>query len=590
MIASLMVLAAVDYAGSRDIQWPEFGGDLAGTGFSQARQINTSNVHKLKQAWVYHTGDQQGNTPIQCTPLVVDGTMYLVTAGHRVVALDPATGKPNWAFDSKIDSSRSGHTRSSRGVAFARFGWGSGVQRRIFYGTPDGRILSIDATKGTLDPEFKTVDLRHELGTKGYVGISSAPTVYGDLVFVGIASDEGRGAAPGHIIAFSARTGKRKWSFEVLSKDQLERGIGAAGAWNGYVVDQKHGVLFATTGSAAPDFDGRDRPGDNLFANCVLALDARTGKKLWHYQTVHHDLWDHDNASRPLLCQIKRDGKLVEVVAVLTKTGFCFVLDRKTGKPVFGVKEVPVPPSTMPGEMASKTQPEPILPPALAPTLFDLSQVTNISAASRDSVLKLISGLSYGEKYLPPTSEGTVVSPGYWGGSPWSGGSFDPRTNTLFANTNNLPGIMSTPANYRMLVDHEGYPGSKPPWGMLTAIDLNSGKFRWQKPLGEYKELTLRKIPQTGTPNLGGTLTTAGNLVFVGATCDQMLRAFDSRTGKILLQHPLPASAFAAPMTYEINGHQYIVVAASGGGFGKQFGFDRGPISDSFVCLSLPKS
>ena len=375
----------------------------------------------------------------------------------------------------------------------------------------------------------------------------------------------------------------------MLPKEQTDRGIGAAGPWNGYVVDQTSGVLFAATGSAAPDFDGRDRPGDNLYANCVLALDARTGKKLWHFQTVHHDLWDHDNASRPLLCEIKRGGKLQEVVAVLTKTGFCFVLDRKTGKPVFGVKEVPVPPSSMPGEVAARTQPEPLLPPPLAPTLFDSSQVTNISLESREAVLKLIGGLDCGQKYMPPTARGTVVAPGYWGGSPWSGASFDPRTDTLFANTNNLPGIMSNPADYKMLIDHEGYPGSKPPWGMLTAIDLNTGKFRWQKTLGEYKELTKRGVPQTGTPNLGGTLVTAGNLVFVGATCDQTLRAFDSRTGKVLLEYSLPASAFAAPMTYEVDGRQYIVVAASGGGFAKQFGFERGQMSDSFVCLALPK-
>ncbi len=575
--------AALMFEANRE--WPQFGGDQAGTGYSRAGQINTSNVHRLKEAWVYHTGEQTGNTPIQCTPLMIDATLYLVTAGHRVVALNPATGKPKWVFDSKNDSVRSGHTRSSRGLAFAKF---SGGVRRIFYGTPDGRILSIDALSGQADPAFKSVDLRSELGVTGYVGVSAAPTVYGDLVFVGIASDEGKGAAPGHIMAFSARTGERKWMFRVLPAEQTSRGIGAGGPWNGYVVDQHKGVLFAATGSAAPDFDGRERPGDNLYANCVLALDARTGKKLWHFQTVHHDLWDHDNASRPLLCTIRRGGRAIDVVAVLTKTGFCFVLDRKTGKPVFGVKEVPVPGSTIPGEVASKTQPEPLLPPPLAPTLFDLNQVTNVSTESREAVLKVLEGLDFGKRYLPPTARGTVVAPGYWGGSPWSGASFDPRTNTLYANTNNVPSIMSNPADYKMLVDHEGYPGSKPPWGMLTAIDLNTGRFRWQKTLGEYKDLTERGVPQTGTPNMGGTLTTAGDLVFVGATCDQTLRAFDARTGKVLLQYRLPASAFAAPMTYEYQGRQYVMIAASGGGFAKQFGFDRGPMSDSFVCLALP--
>ena len=588
MLISLAAWAILGCSATSDVQWRESGGDLAGTGYSHASQINTSNVQKLSEAWVYHTGEQTENSPSQCTPIVVDGTMYLVTARHRVVALNPLTGKPQWIFDSKTDPTRSGHTRSSRGLAFAQFGNATQTQSRLLYGTPDGRILSIDCATGDLDPRFKTVDLRRELGSAGYVGVSAAPTVFEELVFVGIASDEGKGAAPGNIMAFSTKTGERKWTFDVLSKQQIDRGVGAAGAWNGYVVDEKTGVLFAATGSAAPDFDGRDRLGDGLYANCVLALNARTGKKLWHFQTVHHDLWDHDNASRPVLCKLKRFGKLVDVVAVLTKTGFCFVLDRKTGKPVFGVKEVPAPPSSIIGEVAAKTQPEPHMPPALAPTLFDESQVTNISVQSKDSVLKLIRGLDFGQKYLPPTERGTIVVPGYWGGSPWSGGSFDPRTNTLFVNTNNLPGIMSNPANYRMLVDHEGYPGSKPPWGMLTAIDLNTGKFRWQKPLGEYKELTKRGVPKTGTPNLGGSLVTAGNLLFVGATTDQVFRAFDSRTGKQLLERHLPASAFAAPMTYEIRGRQYVLIAAGGGGFAKQFGFDRGPVSDAFVCFALP--
>ncbi len=584
MVTYLTALLLADYGGSREIGWSEFGGD-SGSGYSRANQINSLNVHKLKQKWIFHTGDPPGEIPIQCTPLVVDGTMYLVTGGHRVVALDPASGQPKWTFDSKTDLAKSGHARSSRGVAFARL---DRRTRRLLYGTPDGRILSIDASTGLADAGFRTVDLRRELGTEGYVGVSAAPTVYGDLVFVGIASDEGKWAAPGHIMAFSVRTGERKWSFEVLPKEQVAKGIGGAGAWSGYVVDHVSGVLYAATGSATPDFDGRDRPGDNLYANSLVALNAKTGKKLWHFQTVRHDLWDHDNASRPVLCQLTHKGKAVQAVAVLTKSGFCFVLDRKTGKPVYGIRDVVVPKSTTDREISSSTQPEPILPPALAPTLFTKNNLTNISAQSRASVLKLIEGLDFGEKYLPPTAKGTVVSPGYFGGSPWSGGSFDPRTNTLFANTNSLPGIMSNPANYRMLVDHEGYPGVKPPWGLLTAINLNTGKFRWQKTLGEYKELTQRGVPQTGTPNLGGTLVTSGNLLFVGATCDQKMRAFDSRTGKLLKEFDLPASAYAAPMTYEHLGRQYVVIASSGGGYMKRFGFDRGPVSDSFMCFTLP--
>ena len=562
-------------------QWPYFGGDQGGTCYSPLRQINTSNVKNLKEAWTFHTGEDTGETPIQCTPIVCEGTMYFVSAGHKVIALDPATGHKIWSFDSKNDSARSGHARSSRGLAY----WTDGKESRILYGTPDGRILSINAKTGQADPDFKPVDLRTELGSQAYVGVSAAPTIYRDLVYVGIANGEDQGSAPGTIMAFNVKTGEKVWSFDVLSKEDQAKGIGAAGAWSGYVLDEKRGILFASTGSAAPDFDGTNRPGDNLYANCLIALDASTGKKLWHFQTVHHDLWDHDNASRPILCKVK----MTDAVAVVTKTGFCFILTRLTGKPIFGVREVPAAPSTIPGETASPTQPEPILPPALSPTVFTKDSVTNISPQSQEFVTNFIKDFDFGKPYLPPTRRGTIVAPGYFGGSPWSGASYDPETNTLYVNTNNAPGIMSTPANYRMLVDQDGYPGVKPPWGQLTAIDLNTGRFRWQKTLGEYKELTKKGIPQTGTLNLGGTLVTAGGLVFVGATCDQTLRAFDAKTGKVLLEYSLPASAYAAPSTFELNGRQYVVISASGGGYAKRFGFDRGPMSDSLVCLALPK-
>jgi len=516
-----------------------------------------------------------------------------VTSGHRVIALNPVTGQRKWAFDSKNDDSRSGHARASRGVAYWTDGRSNG-QRRILYGTPDGRILSINAKTGSPDASFKTVDVREELGLAGantYVGISAAPTVHRDLVLVGIATGEGSAEARGTIMAFSVRTGKRIWSFDVLPPShnpKAEPFVGSAGAWSGYVSDPKNDVLFAATGSASPDFDGVGRPGQNLYANCVLALDAKTGQRLWHFQTVHHDLWDHDNASSPILCKSKRDGKTRDAVAVVTKSGFCFVLDRKSGKPLFDVRAVNAPASSIPGEVAAPTQPEPVSPPALSRTVFTAEEVTNLSAESRANVLKKLEALSYGRAYLPPTRQGTVVLPGYFGGSPWSGASFDPRTNTLFVNTNDLPAIMSNPANYLHLTDHEGYPGIKPPWGSLTAINLNTGKFLWRKTLGEYRELSQRGIPPTGTPNLGGTLVTQGNLLFVGATCDQTLRAFDSRTGEVRLEYKLPASAFAAPSTFSIDGKQFLVIAASGGGYLKRFGFDHGPSSDTFVCLALP--
>lgn len=596
-----MMLALAAGAASPASDRPWVHPDPGGTRFSDLSHINRSNVAQLQVAWTYSGGTPPDNTPLQCTPILAEGSLYVVTATHRVVALDPQSGKERWAYQAQVSFDRSGHTRTSRGLAF----WSDGRlkgKRRLLYGTPDGRILSLNAVSGEPDPDFQTVDLRKELGGRwasAYVGVSAAPTVFEDLVFVGIATGEDAGSPPGDIMAFSVRDGKLRWRFHVLPKngeagsESWEKGvapsIGAAGAWGGYTLDAKRGMLFAATGSVAPDFDGRDRPGNNLFSNCVLALDARTGKRLWHFQTVRHDLWDHDNAAPPVLCHLTRNGKRVEAVAQVTKSGHCFVLDRLTGKPIFGVKEIRTTASSLPGERVALLQPEPVLPPPLCETVFNLDKVTDISPESRTFVLKSLKGLQYGKRYMPPSREGTVVLPGYLGGSPWSGASFDPTTQTLFVNNNNLPGIMSQPANYRFLVDHEGYPGVRPPWGTLTAIDLNTGKFKWRRPLGEYRELTKRGIAPTGTPNLGGTLVTAGGVVFVGATCDQTFRAFDSRTGELLLEAPLPASAFAAPMTYAIDGRQYVVIAAGGGGYAKAFGFDRGPISDRFVCFALPK-
>ena len=523
----LTILAASAPSQAPNIDWPNFGNDPGGSHYSPLSQISTKNIQRLGIAWTYHTGDKSGSVPIQCTPIVVEGTMFAVTAGHRVVAINSVTGKELWSWNSNNSLAKSGHAKASRGVAY----WSDGKiggKCRILYGTPDGRILSLNAKSGKPDPEFGEVNLREELGLQwrnSYVGVSAAPVVYGDLVYVGIASDEGANAAPGDIMAFSVKTGKRVWTFHVIphpgefgSEDwpgNSWKNGGAGGPWNGYVVDEKRGILFAATGSVAPDFDGRNRPGDNLFGDCLIALDAKTGKRLWHFQTVHHDLWDHDNASPPILCSVRRGNHNLDAVAQLTKTGFCFVFDRVTGKPLFDIREVPVPESLNPGEHASKTQPEPVLPPPLTDVLFTNESVTDISPESTSYVQKRISGLLFGKKYLPPSPQGTIMAPGYFGGSPWSCSAFDPRTHRLFVNTNNLPAVVGS---YETLTDQNGFPGTKPPWGNLTAIDLNRGNFVWRKTLGEYKELTRKGIPATGTMNLGGPLATAGNLLFIGST------------------------------------------------------------------------
>ena len=583
--------------------WPFFGNDPGAARFSTLSQIHRGNVKDLQVAWTYHTGDSDGERPLQCTPVVVDGTMYVSTVQADIAALDPATGREKWRFRSGVDPKRSGHRMANRGVAYWSDGKRDG-QRRILLGTPDGRLVSVDARTGQPDPQYGShgIEVRDVAGAQwkdAYLGFSAAPTVYRDLVFLGPATGEAYGSVPGDIFAFYIPTGKLAWRFKVIpekgepgSETWLNGGretSGGANPWNGFTLDAKRGILFAATGSPTGDFYGGKRRGDNLYGNCVLALDAKTGKRLWHFQTVHHDLWDWDNASQPLLCTVRRDGKDVDAVAQLTKRGVLFVLDRKNGKPLFPVREVPAPASGIEGEQASPTQPEPELPAPYAlqrVTEADLSDITpETHAFMRETFRKLRSR----RKYEPPTVEGTVTAPGYFGGSPWSGGSFDPRTHTLFFNVNEEPSIIEMNRDgtggfsYQWFRDQNGYPGVKPPWGKLLAVDLDTGQYRWSKVLGEFPELTAKGIPPTGTPNLGGSMVTAGDLLFIASTKDSRIRAFDVSTGKTLWQHPLPAPGFAAPCTYTVDGRQYVVIAAGGGKFyGKLTG-------DAFVAFALPR-
>lgn len=580
--------------------WPYFGNDPGAARFSTLAQINRKTVKGLQVAWTYHTGDSDGQRPIQCTPIVVDGTMYLTTVQAGIVALDPATGSEKWRFSTFVDPRRSGHRMANRGVAY----WSDGNgKRRILLGTPDGRLVSVDARTGEPDPAYgprgiEVRDIAGEQWKQGYLGFSAAPTVYKDLVFLGPATDEGYGSVPGDIFAFHIPTGKLAWRFKVIpekgesgSETWLNGGratSGGANPWNGFTLDERRGILFAATGSPTGDFYGGKRRGDNLYGNCVLALDAKTGKHLWHFQTVHHDLWDWDNASQPLLCTVRRDGKNVDAVAQLTKRGVLFVLDRKTGKPLFPVREVPAPASEIEGEQASPTQPEPELPAPYALQQVTEADLSDITPETKAFMLDKFRKLRSHRKYEPPTPEGTITAPGYFGGSPWSGGSFDPRTHTLYFNVNEEPSIIEMNRDgtggfsYQWFRDQNGYPGVKPPWGKLMAVDLDTGQYRWSKVLGEFPELTAKGIPPTGTPNLGGSMVTAGDLVFIASTKDSKFRAFDSKTGEVLWQHPLSAPGFAAPCTYTVDGRQYVVIAAGGGKF-------YGPVTgDAFVAFALP--
>lgn len=565
------------------VDWTNVGNDKGGMRFSTLNQINRSTVSKLKPVWTYHGGDASPGSTIECTPVVVDGVMYVTTPGLKIVALDAATGHEIWRYNPHAGG-------VNRGIGYWSDGKANG-RRRVFMGTPDGRLISLDAVTGDPDPAFGKngiLDLRIgiERDIRGMTyGVTSAPMIFENLVYVGYLVSEGQPGAPGDVRAFDVHTGKEVWRFHTAARpgevgNDTWVGDGwkdrtGVNAWSGYTLDAKRGILFSGLGSASSDFYGADRKGANLFANCTLALDARTGKRLWHFQEVHHDLWDHDNPCPPIMITVQRNGKQVDAVAQLTKTGLCFLFDRVTGKPLFDVVEKPATPSIIPGEEAYPTQPEPVKPPAFSPNLFTHEDITNISPESHDYVEKLVQGLHIGKAYEPPTTEGTVISPGFHGGATWSGGCFDPTSGLLYVNSNNVLYTSVIRPNgaggydfggYTYFNDQFGYPANKPPWGSLTAIDVNKGTFAWQIPLGEYLELKAKGVPQTGTENFGGTIVTAGGLVFVGGTKDEKLHAFDKATGKLLWEYQLPNGGYATPSTYMVNGKQYLVIGAGGGG------------------------
>ncbi|HEX4797523.1 MAG TPA: pyrroloquinoline quinone-dependent dehydrogenase [Humisphaera sp.] len=611
-IICVIFFAASAALAADSVDWPNVFLDKQGTRYSTLDQINRANVTQLKVAWIYHAGDMAPGRTIECTPIVIGGVMYITTVNTNCVALDAATGKVLWRFDPYTDNAKHWLKTSggvNRGVAYWSDGKPDGA-RRILLGLTDGRLISLDAKDGKPDAAFGVdgeVDLRAglkdeygaNLDRRGY-GPTSAPLVFENLVFLGFSNDEASPAAPGDTRAFDVRSGKEVWRFHAIPRgdefaaDQWKQGYkdrGGANAWGGLTLDPERGVLFFGTGSVTSDFYGADRPGDNLFANCTIALDARTGKRLWHFQTAHHDIWDHDNPCPPVLVKIKHEGKDVEAVAQCTKTGFCFLFDRVTGKPLFEVKETPVPASDLPGEQASPTQPVPVKPPPFSKQRFNEEDITELSPQAHDDALKKMRGYRHDSFASPPSERGSVVTSGFHGGATWSGASFDPTTGYLYVNSNNVPNVITMrkdqrlgyqATGYNQFLDAQGYPAIKPPWGVLTCIDLNSGEFVWQVALGEHPELTARGVPRTGTENFGGTIVTAGGLVFIAGTKDERFHAFDKSTGKMLWEYQLRAGGYATPATYMVNGKQYVVIAAGGGGKPKT------KSGDEFVVFCLP--
>ncbi len=600
-------------------EWPYYGGDEGGSKYSTLKQIDRANVGRLRVAWTFHTGDVSDGkryavrSAFEATPLMVEGVLYVTTPFCRLLALDPETGRQFWAFDPGIDKEKPSNLFINRGAAW----WKDGARGRLFYGTLEGKLYSIDAATGRPVESFGrggSIDLREGVAdrfpTRSY-SLTSAPAVYKDMVITGALTADGEPRGPsGDVRAFDARTGKLLWRFHVVPRpgefghDTWEPGSAtdraAANAWSTLSVDSSRGLVFLPLTSPAFDYYGGDRKGANLFGDSLVALEAASGKRVWHFQTVHHNIWDYDLPAQPNLVTVERDGKLIPAVAQVTKTGFTFVFDRSTGKPLFDIEEKSVPASEVPGEQPWPSQPFPLKPPPFARQSMRPEELTDVTPQSRAFCEKLVEGAVFGGLYTPIGPRPTVLFPGTNGGTNWGGAAFDPSTRTLYVNSMDVGMI------YRMTKRPEGsiipyrpqglgttnsrfwdpnlWPCQKPPWGHLTAIDLDRGEFRWRSVLGVVDALLEKGLPPTGTSNLGGPVVTAGGLVFVGATNDSRFRAFDKDTGKELWVTRLPASAHATPMTYlgKKTGKQFVVIAAGGGNK-----YNSG-YSDALVAFSLP--
>jgi quinoprotein glucose dehydrogenase len=610
-LALFFVPSVSAQSGSSAGEWAAYGRDAGGSRFSPLHQIDTTNVARLKLAWVYRTGDLlRSNGRFEATPLLIDDVLYVSTPLGRVSALDPVTGAERWTYDPHIDLARDYGDLANRGVSAwldPKAASGAACARRIYVATIDARLIALDAGTGAPCAGFGaggSVDLARDLlnppAFAGEYEVTSPPAVIGDLVIVGSSiGDNNRTDAPSGVVrAYDARSGTERWHWDPIPRRPGVAGYetwrgpvahrtGAANVWSVMSADTALGLLFVPVGSASPDFYGGERRGQNLYANSVVALRASTGRVVWSFQVVHHDLWDYDVPAQPVVFTLTRDGRSLPALAVATKMGHLFLLDRRNGRPLVPVREMPVPHSDVPGEEVSPTQPFP--PPAYRFVAESLSpsQAFGLTPGGRAACESRIASLTYQGIFTPSSLRGAIHFPGHLGGFNWSGVSIDETSGLLVAPINQLAMVVTLVPRDSLRAARETHPGveineqrgspygmmretllgpdhtpcSPPPWGELVAFDLSRGATRWRVPLGEVKGLEGRGF---GSPSLGGVLLTRGELAFIAGTLDYHLRAFDVMTGRELWSAPLPVGGHALPMTYTAGGRQFLVIAAGG--------------------------
>lgn len=609
-------------------EWPVYGGDAGGTRYASLTQIDRTNVATLTTAWTFRTGETlPGSRSFEATPILVDGMLFLSTPLGKIIALDPVTGREQWRHDAAVNPRHGFGDFTSRGVSAWRdpaAAAGAVCSRRIIAATIDGRLFALDARTGAACRDFGrdgAISLRDGLRNRPFetaeFEVTSPPAIINGLIVVGsaIADNNRTDAASGEVRAYDARTGRKVWSWDPVPQraddpaygaweGQDAHRTGAANAWSVIVADTARGLVFVPTSAPSPDYYGGARLGRNDYANSIVALRAATGAVVWHFQTVHHDLWDYDNAAPPALVDITIGGRPRAAVLQATKTGMLFVLDRDTGEPLIPVEERPVPASDVSGEVAWPTQPFSALPP-LSPHRLQANDAFGLTDASRAACRAQIAALRNDGIFTPPSVRGTLAFPSNIGGAHWGGVAWDaPRqraiipVNTIAAFVRLVPTAGTDIAALRreadarghqvnhlrntpfhqvrgLLIGPDGVPCTPPPFGALVAVDLATRTIAWSVPLGSMSPDAAAGAalgsPNLGSPNLGGAIVTAGGLVFIAATLDRQFRAFDVETGRELWRTPLPAGGKATPMTYVgADGRQYVVIAA--GGDGGRFG------------------